>query len=86
MQAEQVWNLIVQALGLDESEPPWPVGASFRDDIGVDSLDLLQIGFATEELLGRDLPEELLESIDSIADLTGWINEDRSPVALGGAV
>lgn len=42
--------------------------ASFKDDLGADSLDLFEIVMAMEEELGVEIPTEQLQEIVTVGD------------------
>ena len=68
---EQVKNLIVEQLGvsLDEVVPT----ASFVDDLGADSLDLVELVMMLEEEFGGEIPDEDAEKIQTVQDAIDYI-------------
>lgn len=44
-------------------------------ELGLDSLDLIEAGLELEALLGRDLPEDALRDVETVADLAQWFAE-----------
>ncbi|HUK29625.1 MAG TPA: acyl carrier protein, partial [Candidatus Acidoferrum sp.] len=58
---ERVKQIIVEQLGVDEGEVT-PT-ASFVDDLGADSLDVVELVMAFEEAFGLEIPDEDAEKI-----------------------
>ena len=54
--AEKVKQIIVEQLGVDESQVD--PNASFVDDLGADSLDIVELVMAFEEAFDIDIPDE----------------------------
>ena len=71
---EQVKNLIVEQLGvsLDEVVPT----ASFVDDLGADSLDLVELVMMLEEEFGGEIPDEDAEKIQTVQDAIDYIKNN----------
>ncbi len=57
--------------GLDENKIV--PGASLKEDLEIDSLDLVEIALALEDAFGMSLPEEDLEGITTISDVVSLI-------------
>ncbi|MBW1838354.1 MAG: acyl carrier protein [Deltaproteobacteria bacterium] len=73
---EKVKNIIIEQLGVsaDEVVPE----ASFVDDLGADSLDLVELVMVLEEEFGKEIPDEAAEKIQSVQDAINYINEHMS--------
>ena len=73
---EKVKNIIVEQLGVsaDEVVPE----ASFVDDLGADSLDLVELIMVFEEEFGQEIPDEEAETIQTVKDAVSYITS-RSP-------
>ena len=73
---EKVKNIIVEQLGVsaDEVVPE----ASFVDDLGADSLDLVELVMVLEEEFGKEIPDEDAEKIQTVQDAISYINEHMS--------
>ncbi|KPK34196.1 MAG: acyl carrier protein [Nitrospira bacterium SG8_35_1] len=63
---EKVVDIIVEQLSVDK-EKVVP-GASFVDDLGADSLDLVELIMAMEEAFGIEIPDEVAEKITTVQD------------------
>ena len=60
---EKVNSIIVEQLGVDADEVT--PEASFTDDLGADSLDIVELVMAFEEEFGIEIPDEDAEKIIS---------------------
>ena len=68
---ERVKQIIVEQLGVDEAEVT-PT-ASFVDDLGADSLDVVELTMAFEEAFGIEIPDEDAEKIATVKDAIDYI-------------
>ena len=68
---EKIKNVIVEQLGVsaDEVVPE----ASFVDDLGADSLDLVELIMVLEEAFEREIPDEVAEKIQTVGDAINYI-------------
>jgi acyl carrier protein len=68
---EKIKNIIVEQLGVspDEVVPE----ASFVDDLGADSLDLVELVMVLEEEFGKEIPDEDAEKIQTVKDAINYI-------------
>lgn len=68
---EKVKNIIVEQLGVDmESVTP---EASFIDDLGADSLDIVELVMTMEEEFDLEIPDEDAEKIKTVNDVINYI-------------
>ena len=74
--AEKVKSIIVEQLGVD-SEEVTPA-ASFTDDLGADSLDIVELVMAFEEEFGIEIPDEDAENITTVQDAINYIDQHVS--------
>ncbi len=70
---EKVKAIIVEQLGVEEEEVT--EGASFVDDLGADSLDIVELIMALEEEFGLEIPDEDAERITTVRDAVEYIKE-----------
>lgn len=70
---QKVRALIVEQLGVDEEEVTSE--ASFVDDLGADSLDLVELVMAFEEAFDIRIPDEDAEKIRTVGDAVAYIQE-----------
>ena len=70
---ERVKQIIVEQLGVDEAEVT-PT-ASFVDDLGADSLDIVELVMAFEEAFEIEIPDEDAEKIRTVQDAVTYIDQ-----------
>jgi acyl carrier protein len=71
--AEKVKKIIVDQLGVEEDEVT--PEASFIEDLGADSLDIVELIMALEEEFGIEIPDEDAEKIATVKDAVAYIQE-----------
>lgn len=73
---EKVKNIIIEQLGVsaDEVVPE----ASFVDDLGADSLDLVELVMVLEEEFGKEIPDEDAEKIQTVKDAINYIKGHKT--------
>ena len=69
--AEKVKSIIVEQLGVEADEVT-PT-ASFTDDLGADSLDIVELVMAFEEEFGIEIPDEDAEKITRVREAIEYI-------------
>ncbi|MBX5466238.1 MAG: acyl carrier protein [Firmicutes bacterium] len=72
--AEKVKAIIVDQLGVDEDEVT--MESSFIEDLGADSLDIVELIMALEEEFGLEIPDEEAEKISIVNDAVDYICEN----------
>jgi len=73
--AERVKQIIVEQLGVDENQVD--PNASFVDDLGADSLDIVELVMAFEEAFDLDIPDEDAEKIKTVKDAIDYIEAKK---------
>ena len=68
---EKVKAVIVEQLNVEEDDVTEE--ASFVDDLGADSLDIVELVMALEEEFGISIPDEDAESIKTVGDAISYI-------------
>lgn len=68
---EKIKEIIVRELGADESQVT--METSFKDDLGVDSLDLFQMVMAVEEEYDIEIPSEDIENISTVGEFVEYL-------------
>ena len=68
---EKVKQIIVEQLGVDQGEVTG--SASFTDDLGADSLDIVELVMAFEEAFEIEIPDEEAEKIKTVGDAIQYI-------------
>ena len=68
---EKVMDIISQKLNLskDQIKPE----ASFVEDLGADSLDLVELVMAMEEAFGMEVPDEEAEKLRTVKDVIEYV-------------
>jgi acyl carrier protein len=73
---QKVKQIIADQLGVDmEKITP---EARFVDDLGADSLDVVELIMAFEEEFGIEIPDEDAEKIATVKDVIDYINSKQS--------
>jgi acyl carrier protein len=70
--AEKVKSIIAEQLSVDEEEVT--NDASFVDDLGADSLDVVELVMAFEEEFGIEIPDDDAEKITKVKDAIDYID------------
>jgi acyl carrier protein len=70
---ERVTSLIVEQLGVSKEEAV--IQASFIDDLGADSLDIVELVMSLEEDFDVEIPDEDAEKIQTIGDAIAYMKE-----------
>lgn len=68
---ERVKNVIVDQLSVDEDEVT--MEASFVDDLGADSLDVVELIMGLETEFDIEIPDEDAEKISTVGDAVEYI-------------
>jgi len=71
--ADKVKGIIVEQLGVDADEVTSE--ASFTDDLGADSLDIVELVMAFEEEIGIEIPDEDAEKIGRVREAIDCIEK-----------
>ena len=69
--AEKVKSIIVEQLGVEADEVT--ATASFTEDLGADSLDIVELVMAFEEEFGIEIPDEAAEKISKVQEAVDYI-------------
>ena len=72
---EKVKGIIVEQLGVAETSVT--MEASFIDDLGADSLDIVELVMALEEEFGTEIPDEDAEKITTVQAAIDYIENHR---------
>ena len=70
---DRVKKVTCEELGVSENEVVET--ASFIDDLGADSLDLVELVMAFEEEFGVDVPDEDAGNLKTVGDAVKYIEE-----------
>jgi len=73
---DRVKKIVVEHLGV-EADTVTP-DASFIDDLGADSLDIVELVMAFEEEFSVEIPDDAAEKITTVKDAIDYIDEHKS--------
>ena len=73
---EKVKDIIVEQLGVNP-EQVTPT-ASFIEDLGADSLDIVELVMAFEEEFGCEIPDDAAEQIQTVGDAVKFLEKHAS--------
>ena len=71
---EKVKSIIVEQLGVVETSVE--MDASFIDDLGADSLDIVELVMALEEEFDIEIPDADAEKVVTVGDVVEYIKEN----------
>lgn len=71
---EKIQKMIVEKLDIDPAKVT--LDASFRNDLGADSLDTYELVYAIEEELGVSIPDEKANEFETVRDAYDFIKSE----------
>jgi acyl carrier protein len=74
--ADRVKKIVVEHLGVEDSKVTEE--ASFIDDLGADSLDIVELVMAFEEEFGVEIPDDAAEKITTVRDAIEYIDANKA--------
>jgi acyl carrier protein len=74
--AERVKKIVVEHLGVENEKVTEE--ASFIDDLGADSLDIVELVMAFEEEFGVEIPDDAAEKITTVRDAIEYIEANKA--------
>lgn len=72
---ERVKEVVAEQLGIEDSETI-ELKTAFIDDLGADSLDVVELIMALEEEFDMEIPEEEAEKIVTVEDVVEYIKKN----------
>ncbi len=72
---EEVKEILVESLGVEADQVT--MEATFKDDLGADSLDLFDMVMTFEEKFGVEIPNEELEAMATVGDVVKYIETHK---------
>jgi acyl carrier protein len=72
---DRVKKIVVEHLGVDNDKVTEE--ASFIDDLGADSLDIVELVMAFEEEFGVEIPDDAAEKITTVKDAIDYIEQNK---------
>jgi acyl carrier protein len=73
--ADRVKKIVVEHLGVEADKVT--EDASFIDDLGADSLDIVELVMAFEEEFGVEIPDDAAEKISTVSDAIKYIDDNK---------
>lgn len=73
---EKVKEVISEQLGVEDTDSI-TTETTFIDDLGADSLDIVELIMALEEEFDMEIPEEEAEKITSVGDVVSYIENNQ---------
>jgi len=73
MEFERIKEIISQQLGVNAESIT--METSFTDDLGADSLDLVELVMALEEEFDIEIPNDEIENIKTVSDAVSFLKE-----------
>lgn len=70
---KRVKAIILDQLGVEDAQVK--MDSSFIDDLGADSLDIVELIMALEEEFGTEIPDEDVERLTTVSDAVDYIKE-----------
>ena len=74
--ADRIKDIIVEQLGVnaDQIKPE----AKFIEDLGADSLDIVELVMGLEEEFGTEIPDEEAEKLQTVGDVAKFIEDTQT--------
>jgi len=72
---QRIQKLIADKLDIEESKIT--LDASFRQDLGADSLDTYELVYAIEEEMGISIPDEKANEFETVRDAYDFIKSQQ---------
>lgn len=72
---DKVIDIVVDQLGVEADEVN--IDSTFIDDLGADSLDIVELIMAFEEEFGIEIPDEAAEKIKTVQDVVSYIDQNK---------
>lgn len=73
MSFEKVKNTIMETINCDEDKIT--IDARLKEDLGIDSLDAMELSMELEEAFGITIDEEALKDFDTVQKIVSYIDE-----------
>ena len=72
---EKVRDIVVEQLGVEADDVA--IESTFIDDLGADSLDIVELIMAFEEEFNIEIPDEIAEKIKTVKDAVDYIEKEK---------
>ncbi|MEC9331958.1 MAG: acyl carrier protein [Verrucomicrobiota bacterium] len=74
--ADRIKDIIVEQLGVNEDQIK--PEAKFIEDLGADSLDIVELVMALEEEFGTEIPDEEAEKLQTVGDVARFVEDTQT--------
>lgn len=75
MVLDKIKDIVVEQLSVDEDKVT--MDASITEDLGADSLDIVDLVMAIEEEFELEIPDDAVEGIKTVGDIVKYIEENQ---------
>lgn len=72
---DKVKSIIIEQLDVDDDKVV--ATASIQEDLGADSLDLVDLVMSFEEEFDMEIPDEAVENIKTVGDIVKYIEDNQ---------
>ena len=72
---DKVRDIVVEQLGVEADDVT--IESTFIDDLGADSLDIVELIMAFEEEFSIEIPDEAAEKIKTVQDVVAYIDQNH---------
>jgi len=72
---DKVKQISVEQLGVEEDDVT--MDSTFIDDLGADSLDIVELIMAFEEEFNIEIPDEIAEKMKAVKDAVEYIDKEK---------
>lgn len=72
---DKVKEIIIDQLDVDADKVT--AGANIQDDLGADSLDVVDLVMSLEEEFDIEIPDEAVEGIKTVGDIVKYIEDNQ---------
>ena len=72
---DKVRDIVVEQLGVEADDVT--IESTFIDDLGADSLDIVELIMAFEEEFSIEIPDEDAEKIKTVQDVVNYIDQNQ---------
>ena len=73
MNFDKIKELIIDIISCDDDEVS--MGTDLKEDLGMDSLDAMELAMAIKEKLGVEVPEEKLAEVVTVEDIVTYVDD-----------